>query len=115
MASSLRASQEAIVLLQNNASLLPLFPNPAGRNVALIGAIANETSIMAGGKSDYHPSSVVSLYDGLVAHGAAVSYAKGCDVTGSDKSGFKGKPPQRHNVWYLVPLLAVFRRGPSRA
>ena len=78
--SSLRASQESIVLLANNASVLP-FDQSKHLRYAVIGPYANLTTIMMGGKGDYHPSFIVSILQGLADRNVTTSYAPGTNIT----------------------------------
>lgn len=69
-----RAGAEAAVLLKNDG-VLPL----AGGKIAVIGPNAKTAQIMGGGSAQLNAHYRVSPYDGLVAAGADVTYAYGCD------------------------------------
>lgn len=69
-----RAGAEAAVLLKNDG-VLPM----AGDKIAVIGPNAKAAQIMGGGSAQLNAHYRVSPYDGLVAAGAEVSYAYGCD------------------------------------
>lgn len=69
-----RAGAEAAVLLKNDG-VLPL----AGGKIAVIGPNAKTAQIMGGGSAQLNAHYRVSPYDGLVAAGADVAYAYGCD------------------------------------
>ena len=74
------AAGEAIVLLKNNAGLLPL--KKAVRSIAVIGPHAARASIFGGGSSSgFRPHYVVSPLEGIKARAAKnvqVDYAPGC-------------------------------------
>jgi len=60
------AAQRSMVLLRNEAGLLPLDPARV-RRVAVIGALAAAANIGDGGSSNVHPPTVVTPLDGLRA------------------------------------------------
>ena len=77
-----QAAREAIVLLKNENNILPF--NAAamkGKTVAVIGPLANVTSIMMGGKNDYCPEHTVSLCEGITVRGAAAGVTVVCTNT----------------------------------
>lgn len=81
-------AEESIVLLKNQEKILPL----KGKNIALIGPMAEEQETLLGAWS-YHGKleHVVSIADGLkdeLAGKATITIAKGCDFDGDDISGF---------------------------
>ena len=87
---ALRAGREAIVLLKNEKSLLPLKKDL--KSVAVIGPDADNLMNQLG---DYSPKAIpqhiVSILEGIkakVGPGAKVMAVKGCGVLGTDKSGF---------------------------
>jgi len=79
---ALKTAQEAIVLLKNDASLLPLNLNKI-KTIAVIGP--NAADVHIGGYSrDPGPGNQVSILDGIrkrVEPGAKVLYAEGCKIT----------------------------------
>ncbi|MCF8366316.1 MAG: glycoside hydrolase family 3 C-terminal domain-containing protein [Bacteroidales bacterium] len=80
---------KSIVLLKNEGEILPLSKNT--KNIALIGPLADSKTDMIGSWSaagDYMKSTTV--LEGMKAKlpGTNIFYAKGCDVLGTDKSGF---------------------------
>eukprot|EP00045_Choanoeca_perplexa_P017535 m.256312 g.256312 ORF g.256312 m.256312 type:complete len:928 (+) comp17563_c0_seq3:1517-4300(+) len=85
-ASSLGASRESIVLLANNASVLP-FDEGKKLKYAVIGPHASQTTIMMGGKSDYHPSFIVSILQGLADRKIATTYSPGTNITQAIRGG----------------------------
>eukprot|EP01065_Artemidia_motanka_P023234 TRINITY_DN2771_c0_g1_i1.p1 TRINITY_DN2771_c0_g1~~TRINITY_DN2771_c0_g1_i1.p1 ORF type:complete len:822 (+),score=323.81 TRINITY_DN2771_c0_g1_i1:43-2508(+) len=86
-ASALRAAMEAVCLLNNSAGRLPLRRDV---KLAVVGALANDTAVMFGAKSDYSPSHVVSVLEGISAAAAAApAYAAGCkDAKCASRAGF---------------------------
>ncbi len=87
---ALRAGREGIVLLKNEKNLLPLKKNL--KSIAVIGPDAENLLNQLG---DYSPKAIpqpiVTLLEGIkgkVSAQTKVSYAKGCGVLGTDRSGF---------------------------
>ncbi len=89
---ALRTAQKAIVLLKNEASLLPLDPAKL-RTIAVIGP--NAADVHLGGYSrDPGPGNQISILDGIkkrVEPGVKVLYAEGCKIT-TGKQGW--------SAWY---------------
>ncbi len=87
---ALRAGREGIVLLKNEGSLLPLRKDLA--SIAVIGPDAENLMNELGDYSPHEvPQHVISILEGVKAKVSSKSKiipAKGCDVSGSDKSGF---------------------------
>lgn len=86
-ALALQAAREAITLLGNVDHALPLVKKPATK-IGVVGPMADNTAVMAGGKSDYHPSFTVSVLDGIQSMvrafgGAEVRYAQGSATSGN--------------------------------
>jgi len=86
---ALAAAREGIVLLKNDG-LLPLRKNL--RRIAVIGPNADDKANQLG---DYVPRAIlheiVTVLAGIrqsVSNETTVTYARGCDVLGDDKSGF---------------------------
>lgn len=82
-------AQKSIVLLKNTKELLPL--QKAVKNIVVIGPLAKAKRDLEGGwivESD--TTKVISLYEGLLARAgkANISFIKGCDISGTDQSGF---------------------------
>jgi beta-xylosidase len=93
---ALRLARQSIVLLRNDAGLLPL---AADGRVALIGPLADDPMAMLGCYSFpahvgvLHPDlelgvEIDSLRDSLARLVPGLTYAPGCTVTGDDTSGF---------------------------
>jgi beta-glucosidase-like glycosyl hydrolase len=62
----LRAAEESVVLLANKAGLLPLRqPSAKKLRVGTIGPTAYDPYVLMGGKTDYCPSSIVTVLGGL--------------------------------------------------
>ena len=87
---ALRAGREGIVLLKNEKHLLPLSKDL--KSVAVLGPNADDIMNQLG---DYSPKSipqhVTTIIEGIKAAlspQTKVTLARGCDVTGADKSGF---------------------------
>ena len=84
-ALALRAAVESIVLLKNAKGVLPFGPRLGGKanwTLAVVGPVANVTSVMMGGKNDYCPAHTVSLCQGLRARGKQAGVAVTCSNTG---------------------------------
>ncbi len=89
-ALALRAGREGIVLLKNDQNLLPLKKDL--KSVAVIGPNADDVMNQLG---DYSPRKVLqhvtTVIEGIraaVSTQTKVTYARGCEITGTDKSGF---------------------------
>jgi beta-glucosidase len=89
IALSQQIAEESVILLKNDKKLLPLNINNI-KSLALIGPNANQVQY-----GDYAPTrdnhSGTTVLDGikqLVGDKVKVNYAKGCDLIGTDKSGF---------------------------
>jgi beta-glucosidase len=87
---ALRAGREGIVLLKNDGNLLPLKKNL--KSVAVIGPNADDVLNQLG---DYSPSRVLqhvtTVIEGIkaaVSPQTKVTQVRGCEITGTDKSGF---------------------------
>jgi beta-glucosidase-like glycosyl hydrolase len=87
---ALRAAREGIVLLKNDKNLLPL--KKSLKSIAVIGPDADDVMNQLG---DYSPHKilqhVVTVQEGIkaeVSSATKVVQARGCEVVGSDKSGF---------------------------
>ncbi|MGO8814284.1 MAG: glycoside hydrolase family 3 C-terminal domain-containing protein [Terriglobia bacterium] len=87
---ALRAGREGIVLLKNDKNLLPLKKDL--KSVAVIGPNADDVMNQLG---DYSPIKVLqhvtTMIEGIraaVSSQTKVSYVRGCEITGDDKSGF---------------------------
>ncbi len=86
---ALESAQKSIVLLKNDGQLLPLSKNLA--SVAVIGPLANNSIAPLGcwsceGKSE----DVITVLQGLRSKlgSQKISYAAGCDISGTSKKGF---------------------------
>lgn len=81
-------AQESMVLLKNDG-VLPLRKET---RIALVGPIADDrTAVLGGWRSHATPEHTVSILDGMKAEFGDVTYAKGCDVSGSD-TGVGNRP-----------------------
>ena len=61
---ALSAARQALVLLNNSRGVLPLSPSKVS-SLAVIGPLANATTVMMGGKSDYDPAHITSVLEGV--------------------------------------------------
>ncbi|NUQ28372.1 MAG: beta-glucosidase [Acidobacteriaceae bacterium] len=91
-----RAAEESFVLLQNKPingkPLLPMAGN--GRNIALIGPLADNAPDMVGAWSGANNFDDVrtlrqSLTEAAQQEGFALAYAKGTDISGNSNAGFE--------------------------
>ncbi|MFJ9173543.1 glycoside hydrolase family 3 N-terminal domain-containing protein [Streptomyces sp. NPDC102360] len=81
-----RIARASITLLHNDGALLPLRPD--ARRIAVIGPNADSIPQQIGDyTSPQRPGSGVSVFAGLREAGADVTYARGCDLVGDDRSG----------------------------
>lgn len=82
-------AEKSIVLLKNEKQTLPLGKQ---QHIALIGPLAKSRADMKGFWAiSWDDNELISPYDGLVKRapkGTTITYAKGCDIQGDDKSGF---------------------------
>jgi len=89
-ALALRAGREGIVLLKNDKHLLPLKKDL--NSVAVIGPNADDVMNQLGDYSPkkilQHVTTVIEGIKAVVRPQTKVTQARGCDVTGTDKSGF---------------------------
>ena len=83
-ALALESAEQSLILLKNDGTL-PLNPNA---KIALIGPNADETLVLS---ANYYGDAAdpISLRRGLEEFdGADIVYARGCELTGEDRSGF---------------------------
>ena len=73
------AASEAIVLLRNEANVLPL---TSDKRIALIGPNADRLAIQGGGSAEVTPAYVTSPLAGIRERGIDVVYEPGCGVPG---------------------------------
>ena len=104
---SLRVAREGIVLLKNEKNLLPLDKDL--KSIAVIGPNADTVSSQLG---DYttqailqHVVTVLEGVKGKVSPSTKVAYAKGCDVLGGDKSGFRAAAEAAKNAQLAVVVV----------
>ncbi len=85
---ALQCARESMTLLKNDNSFLPLSKNI--RSIAVIGPSADDVQL--GDYTAKHlPGQLISVLDGIktaVSDKTTVRYAKGCDHTDTDRSGF---------------------------
>ena len=116
-ALALQAATEAIVLLNNSAGLLPLAAAAADASaadaaaplkVAVVGPLAQSSSVMWGAKDDFRPCfDTVSVWDGIQSvDGVEASYAIGCKgaipVVGDDDGDDAGGGGDDDSTSYAV-------------
>jgi len=84
-------ARKSIVLLKNENNLLPLDPDKI-KTIALIGPMAdNQFDLIGEWSARGNPAEAISLLEGLknsLEGKAQILHAKGCQITGEDKSGF---------------------------
>lgn len=75
---ALQAAKESITLLRNDDNILPLSPTSTLR-VALVGPLANSSSVMEGAKPDYDAKHIVGVLEGLtaLASSSTIEYSSG--------------------------------------
>jgi beta-glucosidase len=87
---ALRAGREGIVLLKNDNNLLPLKKDL--KSVAVIGPNADDVMNQLGDYSPkkvlQHVTTVIEGIKAIVSPQTKVTLARGCEITGQDKSGF---------------------------
>lgn len=112
-----RVAREGIVLLKNDGGVLPL--SKQVRRVAVIGPNADHKRNQLG---DYTPRSilqdVVTVLAGIrskLGTGAVVTYEKGCDIQGEDKSGFAAAQNAARNADVAIVVVgeAQGRENPT--
>ena len=86
---ALEVAQKSIVLLKNEADILPLNENELD-SIALIGPSANVAQLDGLGSSVVEPCYAVTPRQGIEirAPGVTINYAKGVDINSDDTSGF---------------------------
>lgn len=104
---ALRAAREGIVLLKNENNLLPLSKNL--KSIAVIGPDADNAANQIG---DYSPEKVLqpvtTILEGIkneVGPHTKVIYAKGCNVLGSDRSGFRAAVQAAKNAQVAIVVV----------
>ncbi|MDZ7265476.1 MAG: glycoside hydrolase family 3 C-terminal domain-containing protein, partial [candidate division KSB1 bacterium] len=86
---ALESAHKSIVLLKNEKQLLPLSKNLA--SVAVIGPLANDrTSPLGCWSCEGKPEDVITVLQGVRSKigPQKVTYAAGCDISGTSKKGF---------------------------
>jgi beta-glucosidase len=87
---ALRAGREGIVLLKNDKNLLPLKKDL--KSVAVIGPNADDVLNQLGDyspkKIPQHVTTVIEGIKAAVSPQTKVTHVRGCEITGTDKSGF---------------------------
>jgi len=105
---AVRAARAGITLLKNTASpvatamTLPYNNKVATPTLALIGPFANATATQAGNYAGVVSPLFLTPLQTLQAAGFQVRYAKGCDVSGNDTSGFDAAIEIATTSWYTL-------------
>ena len=122
---ALRLAREAVVLLTNPGRALPLRPDA---RVALVGPLADDPMAMLGCYSFpahvgvHHPEhglgiEIPTVLDALRGAHADVTYARGCDVTDPDRTGFDAAVAAARDADVCVVAVGdragLFGRGTS--
>ncbi len=86
---ALEVARQSLVLLKNQANLLPLDTKKI-KSIAVLGPNANETLVLTGNYmgTPSQPVSVLAGIQTLISPGSAVNYARGCEITGGSRDGF---------------------------
>ncbi len=121
-----RLAEESIVLVANDGTLPLARPAGPGQRVAVIGPLADDPLAFFGcysmprhlrGGTDGAGVQVATVLGALREELAGVSYARGCDVRGSDKSGFAGAVATARSADVIVAVVGdeagLFGRGTS--
>lgn len=94
-------SRKSIVLLKNDKNALPLQRN---QKIALIGPLAdNKSELIGNWNGAGNADDCVTVAAGL--QGWNVTQAKGCDIEGSDKSGFDAALSAARNADVVVAVV----------
>lgn len=82
-------SDESVVLLQNNGSLLPLSPDSL-KSLAVIGPNADQVQFgdYSCTRDNAYGVTVLEGIRSVVGDKVKINYAKGCNISGTDRSGF---------------------------
>lgn len=110
-ASNLQAAREmarkSIVLLRNENNVLPLNKN---QSIALVGPLASEKSQLLGpwsgaGDGEQCISVYESLQERSQTDGFKLTHAKGCEIDGTDKSGFENALTISRNADIIIAVV----------
>ncbi len=114
-ALTLQAAREGIVLLKNEGNLLPLSKNK--KSIAVIGPNADAPRNQLG---DYTaqviPQHIVTVLEGIkakVSPATKVTYVKGCDVIGGDRSGISKAVEAAKNADVAVVVVGERQESES--
>ncbi|WP_345004735.1 glycoside hydrolase family 3 N-terminal domain-containing protein [Snuella lapsa] len=82
------AAMKSVVLLKNKNNVLPL---KTTQKIALIGPLADDEHDIVGtwGAHGHRDGQAVSVKEGFEAKKVNFKYAKGCEISGGNKDGFK--------------------------
>jgi beta-glucosidase len=108
------SAAKSMVLLKNKYSVLPL---QASQKIALIGPLADDEYHILGnwiGQGD-RTGTAVSVKEAFEARGAHFSYAKGCEIDGSNKAGFEKALQVANNADVIVLVVGESERMSGEA
>ncbi|MGO8786317.1 MAG: glycoside hydrolase family 3 C-terminal domain-containing protein [Terriglobia bacterium] len=114
---ALRAGREGIVLLKNDKNLLPLKKDL--KSIAVIGANADNVVNQLGDYSARtRPEQVTTVIEGIkaaVSPQTQVTAARGCKITGTDKSGFAEAVRAAKGADVAIVVVGESQRMPTEA
>ena len=110
-ALAVRAAVEGMVLLKNDPSPLGTFltlpwSTEGAPSIALIGPMANATSVMQGNYFGQAPY-LISPLQALQEAGYTVQYSAGCAVNGTDESGFAAAIATAQQAKYVLYIGGI--------
>jgi beta-glucosidase len=110
---ALRVARDGIVLLKNENNLLPLKKNL--RSIAVIGPNADDATNQLGDYTTAHIlQPIVTVLAGIrakVAPATKVTYVRGCEVLGEDRSGFAEATQAARNADIAVVVVGEKQGG----
>jgi beta-glucosidase len=108
IALSQQIAEESIILLKNEKQLLPLNINSL-KSLAVIGPNANQVQYgdYSSTRDSRSGTTVLNGIKQLVGNKVKINYAKGCALSGSDKSGFAGAVAAARNSDAVVVVLGT--------
>ncbi|MFC0513199.1 glycoside hydrolase family 3 N-terminal domain-containing protein [Mucilaginibacter angelicae] len=108
IALSQQIAEESIILLKNDKQLLPLTINSL-KSLAVIGPNANQVQYgdYSSTRDSRSGTTVLNGIRQLVGNKIKINYAKGCTLSGSDKSGFAEAVTAAKNSDAVVVVLGT--------
>ncbi|MBI1876635.1 MAG: glycoside hydrolase family 3 C-terminal domain-containing protein, partial [Chloroflexi bacterium] len=114
---ALEVAQQSLVLLKNQANLLPLDRNNL-KTIAVIGPNAAETLVLTGNYmgTPAEPVSVLAGIQAVASPETEVIYAQGCELIGFSEAGFTGaiEAAKKAQVAVMVMGLSQQLEGEER-